>query len=318
MSTLEVNPISLSDSPVYVSRDLSLLEFQRRVLDEAQDEKNPLLERIKFLAIFGSNMDEFFMLRISGIHKRMVLRNGEDSFTTLTPSNELTAIRKLASELYTTALQCLHKEILPKLEKSDIHFLDYLKLSKYQKERVSDYFKKTISPLLIPLPLSYRHPFPHVSNLYLNLAIVLRDHKGDVNLMRLQIPDTLPRLFLENRSFGKAYKIGKVPYRYYFIWLEQIIIANLAKLFPDLKVVAVHPFRIIRDAAVHADELEAYDLFESVEESIQRLSIQRREFGPVMQVAIYNDMSDTIRKLLAEILKVNLEDFYVKGSPLGL
>jgi polyphosphate kinase len=100
--------------------------------------------------------------------------------------------------------------------------------------------------------------------------------------------------------------------------LEQIIIANLAKLFPDLKVVAVHPFRIIRDAAVHADELEAYDLFESVEESIQRLSIQRREFGPVMQVAIYNDMPDTIRKLLAEILKVNPQDFYVKGSPLGL
>src|SRR5258706_15454052 len=103
--TTQSASVNLPSTSLVLNRELSLLEFQRRVLDEAQDEKNPLLERIKFLAIFGSNMDEFFMLRISGIHKRMLLRNGEDSFTTLTPSNELTAIRKLASDLYTTALQ---------------------------------------------------------------------------------------------------------------------------------------------------------------------------------------------------------------------
>ncbi len=233
-------------------------------------------------------------------------------------SNELTAVRQLARELYTTALQSLQKEILPKLEKSGIHFLAYSKLSKHQKERVYDYFKKTISPLLIPLPLSSGHPFPHVSNLYLNLALVLRDPKGNVRLMRLQIPDTLPRLFLVKQSSGKAHKGGKVAQHYYFIWLEQIIIANLAKVFPDSKVVAVHPFRIIRDAAVHFDDLDAYDPFESIEESIQQLSIQRREFGPVMQVAIYQDMPDTIRNLLAEILNVDPQDFYMKGSPLGL
>jgi len=318
MSTREVNPASLSDSPFYISRDLSLLEFQRRVLEQAQDENTPLLERVKFLAIFGSNMDEFFMLRISGIRKRIASQNEETSFTSLNLSNELVSIRRLASELYTGALQCMHKKILPKLEKADIHFLDYSKLSKHQKERVYDYFKKTISPLLIPLPLSSGHPFPHVSNLYLNLAIVLRDPKGNVKLMRLQIPETLSRLFLAKRSSGKARKSGKAPYRYYFIWLEQIIIANLTKLFPDQKVVAVHPFRIIRDASIHVDELESYDLFENIEESIHRLNIQRREFGPVMQVAIYSDMPDTIRNLLAEILEVNPEDFYVKGSPLGL
>ena len=318
MSTLEVNPVLLSDSPFYVNRDLSLLEFQRRVLEQAQDENNPLLERVKFLAIFGSNMDEFFMLRISGIHQGLSSRNGETPSTSLNPSNELTAIRKRAKELYATALQCLQTSILPQLDKSDIHFLAYSKLSKHQKERVYDYFKKTILPLLIPLPLSSGHPFPHVSNLYLNLAVVLRDQKGDLKSMRVQIPDTLPRLFLVKRSSGKARKNGKAPYRYYFIWLEQIIIANLDKLFPDQKVVAVHPFRIIRDAAVHVDELEAYDLFENIEESIQQLNLQRREFGPVMQVAIYNDMPDSIRKLLAEILHVHPEDFYVKGSPLGL
>jgi polyphosphate kinase len=314
ISTVEANPISLSDSAFYVSRDLSLLEFQRRVLEQAQDEKTPLLERVKFMAIFGSNMDEFFMLRISGIHRRIM----SGSLETMDPSHELMAVRKLARELYTIGLQYLQKEILPGLQKAGIHFVDYSKLSKHQKERVADYFKKTISPLLIPLPLSSGHPFPHVSNLYLNLAIVLRDPKGHQRLMRLQIPDTLPRLFLVKQSSGKASKTGKVSYRYYYIWLEEIIIAYLNKVFPDLKVVAVHPFRIIRDAAVHMDELEAYDLFENIEDSIQLLNIQRREFGPVMQVAIYNDMPDTIRSLLAEILEVDPQDFYVKGSPLGL
>src|ERR1044071_3050553 len=161
------SPVRL-DPSLYIYRDRSLLEFQRRVLEQAQDESTPLFERVKFLAIFGSNMDEFFMLRISGIHKRILALDGETSFTSLNLSNELTAVRKLASELYTSAVQCLHKKILPKLEKSDIHFLDYSKLSKHQKERVHEYFKKTISPLLIPLPLSSGHPFPHVSNLYLN------------------------------------------------------------------------------------------------------------------------------------------------------
>src|SRR5690242_19074195 len=195
VSTVEAKPDSVSHPPLYISRDLSLLEFQRRVLDQAQDEKNPLLERVKFLAIFGSNMDEFFMLRISGLHKRLPEDPSEAPFAVLDSSAELSAVRTLAGELYTSALRCLHKKVLPHLEKNGIHFMEYSKLSKHQKERVHDYFKKTISPLLIPLPLSYGHPFPHVSNLYLNPAVILRDPKGETRWMRLQIPDTLPRLF---------------------------------------------------------------------------------------------------------------------------
>src|SRR5690349_20510218 len=318
MSTVEVKPGSVSEPARYISRDLSLLEFQRRVLDQAQAEKNPILERVKFLAIFGSNMDEFFMLRVSGLHRQLSAHCPQASVPGLDVSGELAAVRKRARELYTTALQCLHQNLFPQLEKSGIRFLEYSKLSKHQKERVYDYFKKTISPLLIPLPLSYGHPFPHVSNLYLNLAIVLRDDKGNTRLMRLQIPETLPRLFLIKRSSHKTHKSGKALYHYSFIWLEKIIMANLAELFPDLKVVAVHPFRIIRDAAVHVDELDAYDMFDSIEESIQQLSIQRREFGPVRQVAIYQDMPEPIRNLLAESLNVAPEDFLVRGNPLGL
>ncbi len=319
MSTLEVRPVSVADPSIYVNRDLSLLEFQRRVLDEAQDENNPLLERIKFLAIFGSNMDEFFMLRISGIRKQMEAHGMEASIEEGTHlSDEFTVVRKLSSELYTTALQCLHEEILPKLEKSGVYFLEYAELSKRQKERVHSYFKKTIYPLLIPLPLSYGHPFPHISNLYLNLAVVLRDRKGIVKLMRLQVPDTLPRLFPVKRSSGSFRKNGTIPYHHYFIWLEQIIIAHLAEVFPDMKVIAAHPFRIIRDGALPVNGREVDAPFESIEESIELLNIQRREFGAVVQVAIYKDMPDAIRDLLAEILRVDPDDFYIKGNPLGL
>src|SRR5829696_3296129 len=146
MSIVEVKPPVLSDRSLYVYRDLSLLEFQRRVLEQAQDAKTPLLERVKFLAIFGSNMDEFFMLRISNLHRQMAAngKNGTDQSL----SNRLTAIRSLAKSLYAASLECLNTEIVPNLEKSGIHLLDFSRLTKHQKERVYNYFKKTVHPLL--------------------------------------------------------------------------------------------------------------------------------------------------------------------------
>jgi polyphosphate kinase len=316
MSIVEVKTPSVSNPPLYIYRDLSLLEFQRRVLEQALDEKTPLLERVKFIAIFGSNMDEFFMLRVSNLHRQIASNGRNGSPDSLT--SDLGSVRAVARELYATALQCLHQELIPKLEKSGIRFLATSSLTKHQKERVYNYFKKTIYPLLVPLPLGYGHAFPHISNLYLNLAVVLQDRKGAIKLMRLQVPDTLPRLFPLKRASSKGRKNGKTSYNYSFIWLEQIIIDNLEDVFPEAKVMAVHPFRIIRDAALRADELDSYDPLEDPEESIQQLNIQRREFGAVMQVAIYPDMPDTIRNLLAEILKVDPQDFFVKGNPLGL
>ena len=306
------------DPALYINRDLSLLEFQRRVLEQARDKKTPLLERVKFLAIFGSNMDEFFMLRISGLHRRISSNGGENSPENANLKSELAEVRSLARELYAAALPCFQDEIVPKLEKSGIHLLDYSRLTKYQKERVYKYFRKTIYPLLIPLPLSQGYSFPHISNLYLNLAVVLQEHKDELKLMRLQVPDTLPRLFPIKRSSAKAKKNGKVSSSTSFIWLEQIIIANLENVFPDAKVLAVHPFRIIRDAALQVDDLETYDPLDTIEDSIQQLSVQRREFGPVMQVAIPTTMPEEIRGLLSEILNVDPQDFYEKGNPLGM
>ncbi len=316
MSIVEVKTPLVSNTPSYIYRDVSLLEFQRRVLQQALDEKTPLLERVKFVAIFGSNMDEFFMLRVSNLHRQIASNGKNGASQNLT--SDLVSVRTIARELYGTALQCLHQDLIPQLEKSGIRFLNCSSLTKHQKERVYNYFKKTIDPLLVPLPLGYGHSFPHISNLYLNLAVVLQDSKGAIRLMRLQVPDTLPRLFPVKRASGKGRKNGKTSYNYSFIWLEQIIIDNLEEVFPETKILAVHPFRIIRDAALRADELDSYDPLEDPEESIQQLNIQRREFGAVTQVVIYPDMPDTIRNLLAEILKVDPQDFFVKGNPLGL
>ncbi len=143
---IEVRTPLLSDPSLYIDRDLSLLEFQRRVLEQAQDAKTPLLERVKFLAIFGSNMDELFMLRVSSLHWRMSSNGKNGSSQSL--SGELMAIRALARELYATALQCLHQELVPKLEKTGIRLLDYSNLTKHQKERVYNYFKENhLSPI---------------------------------------------------------------------------------------------------------------------------------------------------------------------------
>lgn len=316
MTIVEVKTPLVFDPSLYIFRDLSLLEFQRRVLEQAQDERTPLLERVKFLAIFGSNMDEFFMLRVSNLRRRIA--GNEHDVTSPNLAAELPVVRNLACDLYTQAVQCLHQTIIPRLEKEGIRLLEPSSLTKHQKERIDNYFKKTVMPLLIPLPLGYGHPFPHISNLYLNLAIVLQDRKGAVRLMRLQVPDTLPRLFPVKRSSNSSGKSRKTSYSYSFIWLEQIIIDHLKEIFPDSKILEVHPFRIIRDAALRLEDLDTDDPLENLEESIQQMNLQRREFGAVMQVAIYRDMPESIRSLLAEILKVDPQDFYVKGNPLGL
>src|SRR5262245_56516874 len=136
--------IDLSSPSLYINRELSILEFQRRVLEEAQDEKNPLLERVKFLAIFGANMDEFFMVRVSGIRKQVEAHIMEVSPDGLTPPEVLAATRKIALELYQDALQCFKKKILPRLDNAGIHLLDYHKLSKVQLEKVDSYFEQVI------------------------------------------------------------------------------------------------------------------------------------------------------------------------------
>ncbi len=305
--------IDLNSPTLYLNRELSLLEFQRRVLEEAWDEANPLLERAKFLAIFGSNMDEFFMVRVSGIRKMVEARIMDVSPDGMVPPDELAAIRKLSQELLVEAQRCYQRKLLPLLEKSGIHIIDYHKLNKSQKERVDAYFREVIYPVLTPLALDPGHPFPHISNLSLNLAIVIHDKKGNEKFARLKVPDTLPRLLPIKRSSGGVRKDGSIPHQHYFVWLEQVIAANLTDLFPGMQVTSAHPFRIVRDADIEIQELEADDLLETMQQNIRK-----RKFGSVVQVAVYESMPENIRELLVDNLEVSRNDVYVLDSPLGL
>ncbi|HSB02758.1 MAG TPA: polyphosphate kinase 1 [Anaerolineales bacterium] len=305
--------IDLSSPALYINRELSLLEFQRRVLEEALDDSNPLLERLKFLAIFGSNMDEFFMVRVSGIRKQVEAHIMEVFPDGLTPPEVLAATRKLSLELYGSALHCLSKKILPQLDKAGIHLLNYHKLTEAQAQKADDYFKEVVYPVLTPLALDPGHPFPHISNLSLNLAIVIRDKNDNEKFARLKVPDTLARLVPIKRSSGAVRKDGTIPYHHYFVWLEQVIMANLAALFPGLEVVAAYPFRIIRDADIQIQEIEADDLLETMQQSIRK-----RKFASVVQVEIYENMPENIRELLLENLEIRPNDLYVLHAPLGL
>ena len=313
MSPFSDPPGNFSDPALYVNRELSLLEFQRRVLEEAFDEHNPLLERLKYLAIFGSNMDEFFMVRVSGIRKQVEARIMDVTADGLTPPEILASIRKVALELYGNALLCLNRKVLPKLDKAGVHIQNYEDLTRPQQERINESFKEVIYPVLTPLAFDPGHPFPHISNLSLNFAIVIRDPKGREKFARLKVPDTLPRLLPVKRSSGGVRKDGTIPHHHYFVWLEQVIAQNLPSLFPGMEVVAAYPFRIIRDADIEIQELEADDLLESMQ-----LSIRRRKFGSVVQVAIYENMPQTIRDLLVENLEIRNSELYSLSSPLGM
>ena len=253
------------------------------------------------------------MVRVSGIRKQVEAHIMEISPDGMTPPDQLAAIRKLSHELLNEAQRCYHRKLLPRLDKTGIHIIDYHKLSKAQKERANTYFKEVVYPVLTPLALDPGHPFPHISNLSLNLAIVIRDKKGIEKFARLKVPDTLPCLLPIKRSSGSVRKDGTIPHHHYFVWLEQVIAANLDDLFPGMEVTAAHPFRIVRDADIEIQELEADDLLETMQQSIRK-----RKFGSVVQVAVYESMPEHIRDLLVDNLEVTSNDVYVLDSPLGL
>ncbi|MEI6288885.1 MAG: polyphosphate kinase 1 [Chloroflexota bacterium] len=300
-------------SKKYINRELSLLEFQRRVLEEAKDEQVPLLERLKYLAIFGSNMDEFFMVRVSGIRKLIESGVTELSLDGKSAREQLVLIRKKSIERYEEAQKIFKNKIQPKLNKSGIHLMEYSQLTISQKEKVDNYFIQVVFPILTPLALDPGHPFPHISNLSLNLAIVIRDHKGKERFSRLKVPDTLPRFVPIKKSSGGIRKDGSVPENHFFIPLEQVITENLGLLFPGMEVVSASPFRILRDADIEIQEIEADDLLETMQQNIRR-----RKFGSVVQVAINDNMQDNIRQVLIDNLEVNATDVYTMSGFLGM
>jgi polyphosphate kinase len=306
--------IDLSDPSLYINREIGLIDFQRRVLAEAQSRKYPLLERVKFLAYVYHNMDEFFMVRVGGLHMQNAAGIMDLSIDGLTPAEQLAAIRKASQDLYIDANTCWKKELHPALKRAGVHILDYSELSAKQKENVDAYYKETIFPTLTPLAFDPGHPFPHISNLSLNLAVFIEDQFEKKHFARVKVPMvSLPRFIPIKRSSGSVRKDGTVPHSHYFVWIEQVIAANLDNLFPGMKILDVHPFRIIRNNDMEIQEIEAGDLLETMEESVRL-----RRFGRIIQLSVNDTISDEALNLLQTNLDVAPNDVYRTTGPLGL
>ncbi len=305
---------SLDDPELYINRELSMLAFQKRVLEEAEDQHNPLLERVKFLSIVGSNLDEFFMVRVAGLKRKAesgVLECGPDG---MTPKEQLAAIRKRASELFNAGEQCLHLRVLPALKKAAVCVADYLQLTPAQRMAVNTYFSETVFPTLTPLAFDPGRPFPHISNLSLNLAVLIRDDQGVEHFARVKVPEILPQLVPATPVIREtATRKKKVPTAQCFVWLEQLIVANLGSLFPGMEILEAYPFRVTRDADRDIQELEADDLLESVEEGVWQ-----RRFADVVRLEVNDTMPEKILEILRTNLEVSADDVYRLGRPLAL
>jgi len=309
-ATAAVEP-DLKDPSLYLNRELSLLAFQRRVLEEAEDEENPLLERIKFLSILGSNLDEFFMVRVAGLVAQVEAGTVEASPDGMTARAQLIAIRREVKKLLNEAHKAFER-LHPKLRDDGIHIHDYAELSEAQKKRATTYFDETIFPVLTPLAFDPGRPFPHISNLSLNLAVLIRDKAGQERFARVKVPDSLPQLVPLHGAAKAVRKVVK-PRRADLVWLEQVIAANLPALFPGMEVLEAYPFHVTRDADIAIKELEAEDLLESVEEGVKQ-----RRFRDVMRLMVTQDMPAPILNILMNNMELGQTEVYKTYRPLSL
>ncbi len=304
-------PPPLSSPQLYINRELSLLAFQQRVLEEAQDERNPLLERVKFLSIVGSNMDEFFMVRVAGLIDQVdagIIEVGPDG---MHPSAQLVAIRREVKKLLGEAHKCLQEQLLPELDEAGIHILDYASLNAKQLAFADSYFRDTIFPVLTPLAFDPGRPFPHISNLSLNLAVLIRDPQGVEHFARVKVPDSLPQFVPLKRLKKKTRKRQRKDEA--FVWLEQVISANLPALFRGMDVIEAHPFHVTRDADIAIKELEAEDLLETIEEGVRK-----RRFGSVVRLMVTDSMPAHILDILMNNLEIDSSQVYRFRGPLAL
>lgn len=301
----------LKNPSLYINRELSQIEFNRRVLNECYDLHHPLLERVKFLAIFSSNMDEFFMVRVSGLKQQVMLGVTDRPADGLTPREQLVAIHRSVTRLFAEAREFWQAQLLPQLTEAGIHVLNYPELKPRQRKKLSDYFEREIFPVLTPLAFDPSHPFPHISNLSLNLAVIIRDPEtADTSFARLKIPTTLPRLVPLN-PLDPDELLPRAVQK--FVWVEQVITDNLSRLFPGMEIVAAYPFRVTRNTDMEIQEEEADDLLLTMEESLAK-----RHFGSAVRLELDETTPEDIREILISNLQMGAYDVYMASGPLGL
>jgi len=297
---------------LFVNRELSLLAFQRRVLEEARDPHNPLLERVKFLAIVASNLDEFFMIRVAGLKQQIAAGVSDLSLDGRTPAEQLAEVRRETLAISRSLSDCLHNELIPELGAAGIHLLDYPQLNPRQVAQAAAFFEEMVFPVLTPLAFDPGRPFPHISNLSLNLAVLLEEGEGVERFARIKVPATLPRLVPLGRTAGGRKQLS-AAHPQSFLWLEQLIAAHVHRLFPGLKALEVQPFHVTRDAEMLLQEMDAADLLETIEHGVRR-----RRFGSVVRMVVAPTLRPSLRKLLADNLEVSPQDVYELESPLAL
>ena len=303
----------LDDPSLFINRELSWIEFNRHVLEEAKDKKHPLLERVKFLAIFSNNLDEFFMIRISGLYRQSAEGVMNVPADGLSPSQQLDTIYERLTPLIQEMADIWYEEILPDLEKAGIYIHSYERLSVTAQKNLRDFFKREIFPALTPLASDKSHPFPQISNLSINLAILVKEKGGTGEFFnRLKVsPGLFPRL-LPIPSYADdegMTNIGEV----HFVFFEDVIAGNLDLLFPGMEVVAAYPFRITRDADIEIEEDEADDLLTAIEESIGR-----RRMGTPVRLEICEWMDPAVCDIIRSKLSGPSHMSYRTGAPIGM
>jgi polyphosphate kinase len=284
-----------------LNRELSLIDFFRQVLSEAHDDRNPLLERLRFLTIYSNIVDEFFMVRVSGLKEEVEQGWVQPSLDGMTAAEQLQEIRNRIEPMTVDHTRCLQEEILPALAEQGIVLTDYQSLSKAEREAADSYFAQQVLPVLTPLAVDPAHPFPYISGLSLNLGIMVRSAADEeARFVRLKVPPVLPGLV----------QVGEETR---FVFLSEVIAANLGVLFPGMTVERAHTFRVTRDADIDIREDEADDLLRALQQELRK-----RRFGSPVRLEVSSDMSDEMAGYLMESIGVEPDDVYVRQGPLNI
>ena len=303
--------VAPSKSQLFFNREISLLAFHARVLEEALDASNPLLERLKFVSIFSSNLDEFFMIRVSGLKEELEQGITAVSADGTSPAEQLGDIREQVLKLVAEQARCLREDILPQLHETGVQFVSYESLSRHEKENLKDYFMEKVFPILTPLAVDPSHPFPYISPLSVNIGLMVEAPnemkllgRGKIlksRFVRIKVPSSVPRLV----------PIGVSGSR--FVLLDEIIEANIDALFPGMYPGSCHRFRVTRDADIEIREEEAEDLLSVIQEELRR-----RRFGAPVRLEVSPSMPKEMIEYLTTSLGLEADDVYVFDGPLNV
>ncbi len=297
----------------FFSRDLSWIEFNHRVLEEALNPDLPLLDRIKFISIFFTNLDEFYMIRISGLKEQIRANIIEPSIDGLTPIEELKRAEEMIKPQVDTLLKYWKNTLIDELKENNIFISCIDELSHDEQSKLTEYFINEIYPVLTPLAFDPGRPFPYISNLSLSFAIQVKKPNSELYFARLKIPSILPRLIkLDDVIAGNTSDVNE-EFNAKFIWLDDLIYHNVNSLFPGLEIISAHKFRITRNTDLEIQEDEADDLLAIIEENVKR-----RKFGSVVRCEVEKDMPDFMIDILSKNLQISEKDLQIVDGPMGL